>query len=285
MVKAPGIVLALVLIGGCNSGGGSTSVATDGSDRRDSTRYEANTTVLESPKHGPQLCFGGVMESLPPQCSGPDIVGWDWSKVDGEESANGTTWGDYRVVGTWDGERLTLTEPPSPVKAAQGPDGIELATPCPEPEGGWRVVDERKATQEAQSAALSYASAQPEAGGAWIDQGRNERVSEGISDPAKTVVNARFTSNLERHEREMRKLWGGALCVIKAERPQAELERVQDEIVKDAEEIRLLSASVSVARGVVRIYVVIADPALQARFDERYGEGVVELRGALQPVE
>src|SRR5262245_9982995 len=27
------------------------------------------------------LCLGGVLESLPPQCSGPEIVGWDWDAV------------------------------------------------------------------------------------------------------------------------------------------------------------------------------------------------------------
>ncbi|MGH8829004.1 MAG: hypothetical protein ACRDVZ_15690, partial [Jiangellaceae bacterium] len=46
-------------------------------------RFRTYATVLESPEHGPQLCHG-VAESLPPQCGGPDIAGWDWSAVEAE---------------------------------------------------------------------------------------------------------------------------------------------------------------------------------------------------------
>src|SRR5688500_15971617 len=87
---------------------------------RDDQRYEADLTVLESPDHGPQLC-AAVADSYPPQCGGPDIVGWDWGEVDDAESANGTTWGSYHVVGTWDDGTFTLTEP------ATGPTGEGLA--------------------------------------------------------------------------------------------------------------------------------------------------------------
>src|SRR5690606_13734483 len=64
--------------------------------------YRVSGTVLESPEHGPQLCHA-VMTSLPPQCGGIDLVGWDWGAVEGEESVSGTTWGSYQVTGTWDG--------------------------------------------------------------------------------------------------------------------------------------------------------------------------------------
>ena len=68
-------------------------------------------TVLEVDGEAPQLCLGAVMESYPPQCSGPEVVGWDWTTADGHESASGVTWGTYAVQGTWDGERLTVTQP------------------------------------------------------------------------------------------------------------------------------------------------------------------------------
>jgi hypothetical protein len=79
----------------------------------DSKRYESTGTVLERPGDLPELCEGAIAESYPPQCSGKPIVGWDWDDVIGEQSASGTTWGEYHVVGTWDGTRLTLTERPS----------------------------------------------------------------------------------------------------------------------------------------------------------------------------
>jgi hypothetical protein len=72
-------------------------------------------TVLQEGDGPPELCLGGVAESLPPQCGGPEIAGWDWDAVE-SDSASGTTWGEYAVEGTWDGETFHLT------KAAAAPD-------------------------------------------------------------------------------------------------------------------------------------------------------------------
>ncbi|MFC0681190.1 hypothetical protein ACFFGH_25455 [Lysobacter korlensis] len=69
-------------------------------------------TVLQVDGEEPMFCLGAVMESYPPQCSGPEIVGWDWTAVDGSESASGVTWGTYAVQGTWDGTKFTVTQPP-----------------------------------------------------------------------------------------------------------------------------------------------------------------------------
>jgi hypothetical protein len=69
-------------------------------------------TVLQIDGEPAMLCLGAVAESYPPQCSGPEVVGWDWATVDGEESASGVTWGTYAVQGNWDGERFTVTRPP-----------------------------------------------------------------------------------------------------------------------------------------------------------------------------
>lgn len=69
-------------------------------------------TVLQLDGEPANFCLGGVAESYPPQCSGPEVVGWDWASVDGEESASGVTWGAYAVQGAWDGTQFTVTEPP-----------------------------------------------------------------------------------------------------------------------------------------------------------------------------
>jgi hypothetical protein len=66
-------------------------------------------TVLQVEDAAPQFCLGAVMESYPPQCSGPELLGWDWDAVEGDESASGVTWGTYAVWGDWDGERLEVT--------------------------------------------------------------------------------------------------------------------------------------------------------------------------------
>lgn len=47
-------------------------------------------TVLDD--GSPMLCYN-ILTSLPPQCSGPEVVGWDWSTVEHEE-ANGVRWTD-----------------------------------------------------------------------------------------------------------------------------------------------------------------------------------------------
>lgn len=59
-------------------------------------------TVLDD-GDGAELCLGGVMESLPPQCGGPVIVGWDWAEhTDAFEEASGVRWGEFLVTGTYD---------------------------------------------------------------------------------------------------------------------------------------------------------------------------------------
>lgn len=69
-------------------------------------------TVLQKAGDDVVLCLGPVMDSYPPQCDGLAIWGWDWSEVDGAESAPVVTWGSYAVQGSWDGTLLTVTRPP-----------------------------------------------------------------------------------------------------------------------------------------------------------------------------
>lgn len=104
------LLAGLMAVAGCASP--VTATPADNKERDMAHHYQVTATVLEDGKHGPQLC-GAVAESLPPQCGGPDIIGWDWETVP-SESAAGTRWGDYTMVGTWDGERFTLVEPARP---------------------------------------------------------------------------------------------------------------------------------------------------------------------------
>lgn len=63
---------------------------------------------------GPMLTFFWL-DSYPPQGGTLPLENFDWSMVDGEQTANGTTWLDETigVTGTFDGTTFTLTEPPS----------------------------------------------------------------------------------------------------------------------------------------------------------------------------
>lgn len=237
----------------------------------------ASATVLESPSHGPELCLGGVEESYPPQCGGVPLVGWDWSQVDGEESANGTTWGAYTVVGRYDGTSLTLTEPPGPPAPPPPPEADPIDTPCEAPSGGWRAPDPARAGQEQLGATIEAARAQDEHAGAWVDD------EEGTQ-----VLTLAVTESLPEHEARARETWGGALCVVQHERALADLQRISDELFdRVAQEFGLepTFGSVSETENVVELGVVAATQEQQRAVAERYGEGAVVLQPALRPVE
>ncbi|TFB76702.1 hypothetical protein E3O06_01470 [Cryobacterium glaciale] len=72
-------------------------------------------TVLQQGEAEPQLCLGPILESYPPQCSGPTILGWDWAQAQYSETASSVTWGTYAVFGTWDDTAFTQTQPPIPL--------------------------------------------------------------------------------------------------------------------------------------------------------------------------
>ncbi|NUW33254.1 hypothetical protein HTZ77_17710 [Nonomuraea sp. SMC257] len=274
--------LALIVLTACGSG-----VAAD----KPITYAADDVSVLESPGHGPQLC-AAMATSLPPQCGGPDIVGWDWSKVQ-HENVQGTKWGQYRVVGTWDGSRLTLTEPPG--AAVQGtPQKPSFASPCPVPEGGRRPADPARTTQEALEATEQRLGNEAAVGGVWLDQGylnaipgydgsKREWSEKYANDPTKLVLNVKFTGDLTGREAWIRESWGGALCVSQARRSLEALRRIQDSIGDDLGQ-PIVSTSVDIMKEQVVVGVWVAGEKLRQRLEDKYGEGVVLLQGVLTPV-
>lgn len=282
--------LSLLLIGAACAGADRDPVVTAGREGAPrAARHTATTTVLESPDHGPELCLGGVLTSLPPQCGGPAVLGWDWEVVGGEKSVDGTTWGTFTVTGTWDGDAhtLTLTErpttpgQPAPAERGQTP----ASTPCPAPEGGWGVVDGSTTSDASLQAAIDHARSEPTVGGVWVDQSINPAVDgvprdeSRVNDPSRLVLNVSFTGDLGRQEGALREIWGGALCVSKASRGAVDRARIRAEV--EAEVATLLFSSVDEIAGRVEIGVPV-DDGLQQRFDERYGTGVVSVQPQLR---
>lgn len=277
------LMASLALLVGC----GSVPADRQVQEQPEVVRHVGSGTVLESPEHGPQLCLGGVMESLPPQCGGVPLVGWDWAAADGEESVNGTTWGAYRVVGTFDGTSLTLTEPPGEPQPRSDTDSDAFfATPCEEPSDGWDVPDRARAGEDDLDPASAYANSQPDRAAFWID--RQGASAYGPAPDGEIILNAAFTTDIDRHERELRALWGGPLCVLQMDRTLSELLAVQDELSASAAEelgLTMLHSSVLEPRGVVELGVVVATPEQQAALDERFGDGVVEVVPGLVPLD
>ena len=248
-------------------------------------------TVLEA-DDGPQLCLGGVAESLPPQCGGPTIVNWSWVGVRGQfERAGGVRWGSFVVTGTFDGQHVTMTEDPitlalyDPMMEPPGPD--PLATRCPEPDGGWTVVDRATTTEASLQEVMERAAALDGYGGAWLDQSINpasqEPPSEGMeramNDPTKLVVNVLVTGDPATAEKTLREVWGGALCVTRSEHTEAELTAIQQELSGLP---GLLASDAQFDRASVQ--VLYDDGSLQAWADATYGTGLVEVTSALEPV-
>jgi hypothetical protein len=249
-------------------------------------RYEATAIVLESEEHGPMLCFGVLLQSLPPQCGDVPITNWSWEDVPGEEALSGTTWGRYHLIGTYDGEsfRVMETAPPQP---EPGDDGDPIDTPCPEPEGGWVAADPSRTTEADRQAATKAAGAELDFAGLWVDY-VDEFDPDAPEDPGTEglILNVAFTGDLDRHTTELRELWGGPLCVVQHTRTEAELHRIQKDLEPSADEIgiQVLWSSTAVVDNVVEVGVVAIDHRTRAELDYRYGEGAARVFPALHPL-
>ncbi len=240
-------------------------------------------TILGQGDQAAELCLGGVAESYPPQCGGPQIVGWTWSEHPRTfEQANGVRWGTYAVTGRFDGTRFTLTEAISgalydPIAAPEEPG---TKTPCPEPDGGWKVLDPERTTAETMDQTFAAASGLPGYADAWMDQSRNladgTGDDEAMNDPEFTTINVRVTEDVAGAEKALREIWGGALCVTKADRTEAELLEIQT-VLGDLP--GMLTSTPS--NGRVEAQVIHDDGSLQEWADATYGMGLVVISSAL----
>jgi hypothetical protein len=281
-------VVTCVALAGCGSEEATTSPnpAATTTPPGPEQRYTITASVLESPEHGPQICTSNYEESYPPQCGTIDVVGWDWTAVEGEQSVDGTTWGAYTVVGTYEGARLTLTEP---ARTPRPDDEIEpfptvglshLETPCDPPPGGWERAPYDTAMRE-RVPAYRYALAQPDFAAAWVDLPGPEIWREGDTDPITLVLNFRFTGDLDRHEAALRARWDGSLCLIKADLTQERLLEIGDEI---ATWEGILGVDTQDAIGKISVHAIVDNANLQQRLDARYGSELVTVVFALNPV-
>jgi hypothetical protein len=232
-------------------------------------QYEGVGIVVESPEHGPVWCFDGPRGSRPPQCDGAAVLGWGWDKVEGESSMSGTTWKTVHLVGTWDGEALTLTE------VSDAPETVDLmerfATPCAEPAGGWENPDPAFATDAGQASVNALVPSLPGYAGHWVDP------REG----AAPVLSVYTTGDVAAMEARVREAWNGPLCIAPAQHSLAELERINAELDAPG----LISAYVEVSRNRVRALLPVPDEGLEADLDAIYGPGAVHVEGWLQPVD
>ncbi|GAA4974980.1 hypothetical protein [Kineococcus glutinatus] len=255
--------------------------------------FEATGFVLQDAGHGPQLCTGAIAASLPPQCWGTDLIGFDFSSLPAGsyESVSGSRYGDFVVTGVLQGEAIRLTAPARPAGPDDGPPPPEpsFASPCPEPAGGWRAPDPARATEEALQAAWVRAEAVEGYGLLWIDQSMltpEEIAAEAVNDPLRYVLNVSTTGDLAEMEAAVRAVWGGALCVSAAAHSDAELTSARDALAEDelsGAGSALVDLQLDQLAGQVTATALLAREADQRRLDERFGVGVVRLSSVLRP--
>lgn len=273
--------LGLLIAAACANPSSTPPGSTSGSGP---TVYEGNVFVLEEQDRDPAVCFGAVADSLPPQCGGIPIVGWDWSAVEGEESASSTTWGSFHVVGTYDGRTFEMQEAGPPTTERSDRDPVD--TPCPEPEGGWMSPDVAKALDRDLVDLIRAVGEEPDFAGFWIDY-VEEPSGEEVVEPGGIIANVAFTGDPDSHATMIRELWGGPLCLVRHERTYDELRRMQQELsdgVADELGLEVTGSGVSQHDNVVEVGVVVADPEAVAAVEARYGPGAVLLDPTLEPV-
>ncbi len=124
----------------------------------------------------------------------------------------------------------------------------------------------------------------PDHTGVWIDTLDENADPE---EPGRYVLNATFTGDLSRHERDLRTVWGGPLCVSGSDLPFSELSRIQKDLSGGASEaigLKMTWSNVDVMAGRVELGVVLVTPEMQSALDEAYGVGTVWVVPAMTPV-
>ncbi len=221
-------------------------------------------TVIDA-GNGPELCLGAVAESYPPQCGGPALADFDWGDV-GSEEASGVRWGSYALTGTFDGSTFTVTDaiPAALYDTMAAPEEEPLAAACDDP----TTTDTAKATPEDLDATLAAASALPTYASAWM---------------TGDTINVAVTEDAEGAEAELRRTWGGMLCVTTVERTDADLNEVNQELQAALGDQLLTSGSTS--PDSLDAHVVYDDGSIQEWADATYGDGLVRVSSALVPAE
>ena len=143
-------------------------------------RSRARPPSSRAPSTGPSSAWAGSRSRCRRSAVARTSSGGTGPTVAGEESVNGTTWGDYTVVGTYATARSPSRSRPScPSRRTASRRRSRPRTPCPEPAGGWVVIDPATTTQATQDAVMAAARSAPDYSGAWVDQSINPSYADG----------------------------------------------------------------------------------------------------------
>jgi hypothetical protein len=98
-----------------------------GSDGPAATRYEVTAELLLAGDGKVYACYAYLQSFTADGCGGIEVRGVNFSQLPGIEGfpSGGQGSSPQRLVGTWDGKALRLTESPGPARTAAG-----LPDPC-----------------------------------------------------------------------------------------------------------------------------------------------------------
>jgi len=229
--------------------------------------WTGTATLLKTNGQELTLCGGGIATSLPPAgCGGAVVRGLDPMTVPGAKRyPNGTIeTPSVKLVGTWDGKALTVTE--EPVLATRPAAGAGPAIPgpsCPEPEGGWPFD---KVEMQGWEGVNAYAAGQPDAGTPRVDD-------------SQRILTVPFTGDLDKHRTAIAKLYDGPVCVEKVAHSTKELQDVFGRAQADlkARGLSMLSGSGGGSfQPFVEITVVAVTPEERKEIEATY-DGLLRL--------
>lgn len=257
------VVLAALLLAGCGSSTGPAPGDESPSGQAvkivdpDQELVAHGILMQSSPDAPVEICVGGVAESLPPQCSGPVLLGdFSWEDV-GPERASGVTWTDepWYAVGDFDPDggpqgSITLTRPVS----GDPPEGYAVPTAAEEVTFPQLCDDPFRGGSED---AAGDVDAQEQLAVALEDL--DGYVTSWVSD-GSSLFNVLVTGDPEEAFEELREVWRGGLCVEQRDLPtQEELLAAQDALVEEWEELRLLHAGAGGMTGMLEVGVLVSD--------------------------
>ncbi len=202
------------------------------------SRVEFHTMVIDEGE-GPTLCAGIVLDSLPPQCSGPVATGLD---MDGwSEETNGVRWGERSVLVTWppiDGKVQVLGQSEiTPFNLESPTEGLPAVCEGIELRAGAGPVND-------------YARSIGSSNGGLYVSNDGTLVLQVVGDPVP-------------HREALAEL-GGA-CVIEVGRSENELLSIQNAVhplLRDIPELFGTYSSSTGAGGRVDLYLPVADRAV-----------------------
>lgn len=246
-------------------------------------RYATVTAIIE---YGdvPVACVGGVAASLPPQCGGLDLIGFEWADVAFQEASGvrftNATYLEGRFI---DADQFEVAMARDATDADR-PTGREFdfSSPCDPPEGGWAVVDASLVDENAIGRVQAYMDGTGDLSALWVTQPPSE---VEVMDPANTILNVAVLANAEQHEAAIRELYGGPLCVVVRSTSADRLRAIQDDLTDEMQALGFHYIGADELNGVVSVGVLVLDPVLEAELADRFGAGVIVYEAQFWPVD